>query len=145
MDACKIDVNSCGRTESSRKLMKCPVDARKVDGWSTGHRESWWKVLQQHRKVTEGHVAKRKVDGCWRKVPLLHKQLMEGPRSIRKVDRRSRRDTESGRRHNGSGQKCRYNTIIWRRILSTHLKLTQGPVHSQKVDGISRKVPWMHM
>ena len=28
-------IKSRGRTESSRKLMECPIYARKVDGWSS--------------------------------------------------------------------------------------------------------------
>ena len=35
---------------------------KKVDGWSSGHKECLRKVPQQHRKLTEGHTEEWKAD-----------------------------------------------------------------------------------
>ena len=94
-DACKIAVKSHGRIESSQKLMECPMYARKVDGWSSGHRECRRKVPQQHRKLTEGPPEAWKVDWSWRKVHRPHRKLMEDPTDAQKVDWRSLSRTES--------------------------------------------------
>ena len=97
----ELFVRSHGYMKSWQKLMEGPVDSWKVDGRSHGLSRvdgSWQNVLLQHRKLTEGHMDKRKVDKCWRKVLLLHNQWLEGRGNVQKLDKiyeRSHWRTES--------------------------------------------------
>ena len=154
MNTCKIAVKSHGRTESSQKLMESLADTRKVDGWSTGHRECWRKVPQPHRKLTEGLLDARKAykssqgrTDSWLKLtegPAAARNVSGGPMDAQNVDRNWQKEPRIHGELTKVDRRYHRRTESWLNVSLTHENLTHAPVDALRIDWRWWKVPWMH-